>query len=346
MKTKQQTFFTQVLKTWHETENQRTFPWKQEKDPYKIWLSEIILQQTRSEQGLPYYLNYVNEFPTIKDLAEASEERVYKLWQGLGYYNRCKNMLFAARSIKSEHNGVFPNTYDAILSLKGIGSYTAAAIASFAFDLPYAVLDGNVYRVLSRFFDIDTPIDTGKGKKAFEKLAQELLDKTNPAAHNQAIMDFGATICTPKKTQCENCPLVGKCLAFKNNTVAYLPIKEKKLKIKTRYFHYFLLEHNGQFYVQQRTEKDIWQNLHEFYLIEKADTGDIDNDLKMWEPYVSSIKIIGEMRQKLTHQIINFKFYKLILSKIPKFITESHFISREVLQQKAFPKAIVPYLDL
>jgi len=345
MNTKHQQFFTQTLSAWHDRDNQRSYPWKQEKDPYKIWLSEIILQQTRSEQGLPYYLNYIQAFPTIKDLAEAPEERVYKLWQGLGYYNRCKNMLVAARTIMNEHNGIFPNSYEAILQLKGIGSYTAAAIASFAFHLPYAVLDGNVYRVLARFFDIDTPIDTGKGKKEFEQLAQILLDKNNPAKHNQAIMDFGASICTPKNTQCDICPLASKCLAFKHNTVALLPIKEKKLKIKTRYFHYLQLEYKGKYYVQQRTGNDIWQNLYEFYLIEKADANDIANDLEMWAEYSTSTKIIGEIQQKLTHQIINFKFYKLILSKIPKFISESHFISSEAMHQKAFPKAIAAQLD-
>ncbi len=195
-------FFRKALLKWHMEDNNRILPWKQERDPYKIWLSEIILQQTRAAQGLPYYLRFAAEYPTIHDLAAAEDEAVFRLWQGLGYYNRCRNLLHTARYIAGKRNGHFPDDYHEIRQLKGIGSYTAAAIASFAFHQPYAVVDGNVLRVLSRFGGIDTPVDTPEGKKVFQVLAQELLDKEHNAAYNQAIMDFGASVCTPAIPKC------------------------------------------------------------------------------------------------------------------------------------------------
>ena len=220
--------FTQILLNWHENENDRTMPWKGEKNPYKIWLSEIILQQTRVDQGMNYYLEFINKYPTVTDLALANDDDVFKLWEGLGYYSRCKNMLISARQIVNEYNGVFPADYDSILKLKGVGPYTAAAIASFAYDLPHAVLDGNVFRVLARYFGISTPIDGSEGKVYFAQLAKQLLHEGASASYNQAIMDFGATICTPKLPLCSVCVFNQQCEAFFNKKVQELPVKAKK----------------------------------------------------------------------------------------------------------------------
>ena len=220
-------FFTKNLMAWFAT-NHRPMPWKGEKNPYLIWLSEIILQQTRVEQGLPYFLKFKENYPTVTDLANAPEDEVMRMWQGLGYYSRARNLHFTAKHIAYDLNGVFPKTYVEILKLKGVGTYTAAAIASFAYDLPNAVVDGNVYRVLARYFGIETPIDSTIGKKEFTKLAYELLDNKRPADYNQAIMDFGATQCKPKKPNCINCPLNQKCIGFNTQKIDTLPIKTKK----------------------------------------------------------------------------------------------------------------------
>ncbi|MCU0351219.1 MAG: A/G-specific adenine glycosylase [Flavobacterium sp.] len=228
-------FFTSSLMYWHGTLNLRTMPWKGIKDPYKIWLSEIILQQTRVDQGMSYYEKFVANYPTIQDLATAKDEDVFKLWEGLGYYNRCTNLLFTARKVVTEFKGVFPTTYDELLTLKGVGPYTAAAIASFAYNLPYAVVDGNVFRVLARFFGIDTATDSTTGKQLFTQLANEVLDKVEPAKFNQAIMDFGATVCKPALPNCSSCTLQTKCTAYKKGLVNQLPIKEKVLTKKNRF---------------------------------------------------------------------------------------------------------------
>ena len=260
-------FFTTHLLQW-ASQHERHLPWKESKNPYYIWLSEIILQQTRVEQGLPYYLKFVEHYPTVFDLANATEDEVLKDWEGLGYYSRARNLHAAAKYIATELDGHFPDTYDSILKLKGVGPYTAAAIASFAFQLPYAVVDGNVYRVLSRFFGMDTPIDSTIGKKQFANLAQQLLDPTKPDVYNQAIMDFGATWCTPKQAKCNKCPLSEQCAAFQTNRVEKYPIKQKKLKKRTRYFHYLIFNYSGQTWIEKRAGKDIWQGLYQFPLIE------------------------------------------------------------------------------
>ena len=264
----QKKYFTKQLMHWHQTDNERTLPWKEEKDPYKIWLSEILLQQTRAQQGLPYYIKFIQSFPTIKKMAAAKDEDVFRLWQGLGYYNRCRNMLATARYIANELGGKFPCTYDDIIKLKGIGPYTAAAIASFAFGAPNAVVDGNVYRVLSRFWGIEEPYDTLNGKKIFQSLAQELFFSKDSAAYNQAIMDLGATVCKPQIPACAVCPLQKNCFAFSQDLISSLPVRSKKLKVRKRYFHYLLLRANDKIWIHQRSEKDIWQSLHEPYLIE------------------------------------------------------------------------------
>lgn len=345
-------FFTDCLLTWNRLHNSRTMPWKGEKNPYKIWLSEIILQQTRVEQGWPYYERFIENYPVVEKLAAAPDEEVFRLWQGLGYYARCKNMLAAAREIAGKHKGAFPNTYEGITSLKGVGAYTAAAIASFAFNLPHAVLDGNVYRVLARFFGIDTPTDTTAGKKLFTQLAQEVLAKDQPAAYNQAIMDFGAVVCKPQQPLCKSCLLAPRCEAYQKGLVDLVPVKSKKLIIKKRFFHYLLLEQKDQIYIRKRTEKDIWQNLHEFVLLETPAPFN-DTDLLQSPAFQRLLgkhryKIVdstAEIKQQLTHQTIHARFIRL--SVAPAFKAPEGFQPVETSQLKkyAFPKIIVDYLQ-
>ena len=260
----------QELISWYLI-NKRDLPWRKTKNPYKIWLSEIILQQTRVQQGLPYYWKFIAAYPTIQALAFANEDEVLNLWQGLGYYSRARNMLMTARVINEQYEGCFPTNYNDLLKLKGIGEYTAAAIASFSFKEPVAVVDGNVYRVLSRLFDIETPIDSGEGKKAFRFLADEVLDKVNPDTFNQAIMEFGALHCTPQKPDCNNCVFNDTCLSRVNGTISQRPVKKKKNASKQRFFVYKVFLEDGKTTIQKREEKDIWQGLYEFPLEEFDD---------------------------------------------------------------------------
>lgn len=348
----QKKYFTEELMRWHSSVNTRSLPWKEEKDPYKIWVSEIILQQTRALQGLPYYLAFIKAYPTVHEMAATKDEDAFRLWQGLGYYNRCKNMLSTARHISKELKGKFPDRYEDILGLKGIGPYTASAIASFAYGLPQAVVDGNVYRVLSRYFGIDTPFDTTEGKKQFQALAQELLDEQQSAAYNQAIMDLGATVCTPgASADCRNCPLQKKCIACKRDMVALLPVKSKKTEVKKRYFHYLLLHAGDKIWIQKRSEKDIWQNLHEPLLIE-ADKPLTSDALQKHVLYRSlSLKGIaplyeGSLSQRLTHRVIESRFYSLHLPKpIPMEGRAGAWEKIPELKKLAFPKTLVSFLE-
>jgi len=260
--------FSNILIAWY-LHNKRSLPWRETKDPYHIWLSEIMLQQTRVAQGLPYYEKFVSAFPTVHNLADASEDTVLKLWQGLGYYSRARNLHATAKYISNDLNGVFPNTFEELLKLKGVGDYTASAIGSICFNLPTAVVDGNVYRVLSRFFNINTPINSSEGIKTFKKLAQELLDTSNPGEFNQAIMEFGARQCAPQSPDCPNCVFNDKCLAFQTKKVKELPVKIRKTTVKKKYFNYLVFISDDQKTIlQQRLEKGIWQQLYEFPLIE------------------------------------------------------------------------------
>ncbi len=256
-------FFREQLLNWF-AQNHRPLPWKGEKDPYKIWLSEIILQQTRVEQGLPYYQRFVTRYPRVRDLAAAPEDELLKLWEGLGYYSRARNLHAAAKYIAGELSGVFPGTYETIRALKGVGDYTAAAIASFAFNLPHAVLDGNVYRVIARYFGIETPVDTPAAKKEFAALARQLLAPERPGDFNQAMMDFGATRCTPQQPRCAACPMQTACTAFQSGRVNALPVKSKARARKERFFVYLVADYRGTTRMQKRTGKDIWRNLYEF----------------------------------------------------------------------------------
>jgi A/G-specific adenine glycosylase len=260
--------FTKTLIKWY-LQNKRNLPWRNTKDPYTIWLSEIILQQTRVAQGLPYYNTFINEFPTVTHLAAASEDKILKLWQGLGYYSRARNLHQTAKYIVSHYNGVFPKEYKSLLALKGVGDYTASAIASICFNAPEAVVDGNVYRVLSRYFGIETPIDTTVGKKQFKVLAQSLIEKDNPGVFNQSLMEFGARYCVPANPDCQHCIFSDSCWALQHNKVTTLPKKSLKQKIKKRYFNYLVIvSEDNHTIIKQRQEKDIWQQLYEFPLIE------------------------------------------------------------------------------
>ncbi len=352
-------YFTKQLLEWYHPDD-RPLPWKGIDNPYFIWLSEIILQQTRVEQGLPYYIAFTEKYPTVVDLAQAPEDEVLKLWQGLGYYSRARNLHHAAQTIVESHNGQFPESYKEILALKGIGQYTAAAIASFAFGLPYAVVDGNVYRVLARYFGIDTPTDTTKGKKLFQQLANTLLFKKNPGGYNQAIMDFGATICTPKDAACVNCVMQKKCKAVENKNVYAFPVKSKRIVHKKRWFYYIIIHVGDKVVLRKRTAQDIWQNLYDFPLIETPISLPEEEMLLMlkqtekWRQWFAKqdieIKSVSkEYKQTLSHQKISTFFIEVFYKGDVKGLMEQQndkFIltNRKKMQTFAFPKMVAEYL--
>ncbi|ANH82932.1 A/G-specific adenine glycosylase [Niabella ginsenosidivorans] len=342
--------FDRILLHWNQTQNNRQMPWKGEKNPYKIWLSEVILQQTRVEQGLRYYHNFIENYPTVTDLANAEEKKVFKLWEGLGYYSRCKNLIQTAKTVSTEFNGKFPDTYEVILKLKGIGPYTAAAIASFAFDLPHAVIDGNVFRVLSRIFGIREPIDTTAGKKLFTALAEKLLDKEQPGLYNQAIMDFGATVCKPSNPLCNKCPFRNKCVAFQKGLIETLPVKSKKIAVRTRYFYYFLPAYRNQLPVRERLGRDIWQHLYEFPIIEtdaETDTGKIIKKAVQngWMDKAATPCISPVFSQKLSHQLIKAVFISYKTKTRDTAFKNYQWVTPAVLQTLPFPKTITQYLN-
>ncbi|MGL5958779.1 MAG: A/G-specific adenine glycosylase [Phocaeicola sp.] len=313
--------FSRKLVTWYN-EHKRELPWRNTKNPYLIWISEIILQQTRVVQGYAYYQRFVERFPTVFELAKADTDEVMKLWEGLGYYSRARNLHEAAQAIAK--SGSFPTLHKEVLALKGIGSYTAAAICSFAYNQPYAVVDGNVYRVLSRWLGIDTPIDSTQGKKEFEQIAQELLDKENPSIHNQAIMEFGALQCTPASPDCLLCPLADSCVAFAEKRVGELPIKKNKTKVTNRYLHYVYVHTEVDTFLRKREGNDIWRNLYEPYLIETP------TSLTMEELYTTAEfsqllgsgskplvkQIAKQVKHQLSHRTIYADFYEIHFSEI------------------------------
>lgn len=298
-------------------QNKRELPWRKTKDPYRVWLSEIMLQQTRVAQGLPYFLKFTEAFPTVFDLAKAEESEVLKLWQGLGYYSRARNLHFTAKYISEELEGVFPKSYKELLQLKGVGDYTASAIASICYDESVAVVDGNVYRVLSRYFGVATSINSTKGIKEFKELAQTVIDETQPGVYNQAIMDFGALHCKPQNPLCDECPLAESCVALANNSVKELPVKEKKIKIKKRYFNYLVpVTEDNQTVLEERVGKGIWQGLYQFPLVEtKKETDEkelIEHDqfVKLF-PEETTISLFNkeDIVHKLSHQHLVTKFW-------------------------------------
>lgn len=360
METKQ--FFSRSILAWFD-QNHRPLPWKGEKDPYKIWLSEIILQQTRVEQGLPYYNKFIERYPSVRHLADAPEDEVLKLWEGLGYYTRARNLHTTAKYIAGELDGKFPDTYQTIRKLKGIGDYTAAAIASFAYNLPYAALDGNVFRVLSRYFGIATPAGTAVAKNEFQLLARQLLDPNRPGDFNQATMDFGATHCTPKQPRCSSCPLNTHCVAFRLGKVSEFPAKTKAPARKKRYFIYLVADLKGDTLIQKRKKKDIWQNLYEFPFLEQ-ETLPPDNKSVLEkltghffpEGLPSHTRIIAvstPFRQILTHQIINAVFCEMVFAHdTPRDVFRRHpfvecrWVSTPDLKKNiAFPRIIDRYLE-
>ena len=325
-------------------------PWKGEKDPYKIWLSEIILQQTRVEQGLNYYNKFMETFPDVHKLAKAPEQKVFKLWEGLGYYTRCSNLIAAAHYISKDLKGKFPDTYEDIKALKGVGPYTAAAISSFAFNLPHAVVDGNVFRVLARVFGIYTPIDSTEGKKKFTELANQLLDKKQPGLYNQAIMDFGAVICKPVPL-CDQCPFQKNCTAFVHKKINELPVKEKKKVIKKRWFYYFLMKCNNKIAIRQRIGKDIWQQLYEFPMIEMNKEKNTEEVLLLAEKQgllkKKSYQLVAMSpvyKQQLSHQLIAGQFITIKMKRVTGLNNDWIWVEEKKLKKYAFPKFINFYL--
>lgn len=340
--------FRELLKRWN-LRNDRTMPWKGEKNPYKVWLSEIIMQQTRVAQGLPYYERFVRRYPTVERLAAAPEEEVFRLWQGLGYYNRCKNMLTAARQVAAG-GGAFPDSYPEILALPGIGVYTAAAIASFAFGLPHAVVDGNVQRVLARYFGITEEVSSAAGRKKVAEMADGVLDPNDPGAHNQAIMDFGATVCVPQQPDCAHCPLSGSCYAARHGLAASLPVKTPRARPRERYFNYWVPRYRDQVYLRRRGKGDIWQNLHEFLLMEPG--RQLENERVLKELARSGTPedrpVLGPYRQQLTHQIIHATFREFLLAEPAAILGEKGYFAVKIseLDRFAFPRTIVRYLEI
>jgi A/G-specific adenine glycosylase len=340
--------FSNSLIQWY-LQNKRDLPWRNNSNPYTIWLSEIMLQQTRVAQGLPYFLRFTNAFPDVFDLANATEEEVLKLWQGLGYYSRARNLHQTAKKIAFEFNGEFPKTYIELLKLKGIGEYTAAAIASFAYNEDVPVVDGNVFRVLSRYFDIDTDIASSAAKKEFTLLAKELLPSGKANIFNQAIMEFGALQCVPKNPDCGNCIFNTSCLALKNKKVAQLPVKLKKLKVKHRFFNYLVFsDSTNKTIVRKRTEKGIWHNLYEFPLLETEKDDTIENLLELIQNQnfvtntIDSLELWNSeiLIHKLSHQHLNIKFWKIKVNGIIE-----NGIDCKSASELPFPIVIFNYIE-
>ncbi len=336
--------FSEKITKWYK-HNQRDLPWRKTTDPYYIWLSEVILQQTRVKQGLPYYKKFVTHFPNIQNLANAKEDTVMKLWQGLGYYNRARNMHATAKHISNKFNGEFPNTYDEIIQLKGIGEYTAAAISSFCYNEPKAVVDGNVYRLLSRYFGIFTPINSSNGKNEFTTLANNLLNKNNPGIHNQAIMEFGALMCKPISPDCLLCPLKNSCVSNNENLVKALPVKTKKIKSKKRYFNYLVITDGKEIYIQQRLEKDIWEKLYQFPNIETSkEVGTIPDYYQLINLDRLILKNNHQFKQILSHQIIYAKFWLLYSEIQLEDLTQFKLTPLNNLNSYPVPKVVENYI--
>ena len=313
--------FVNQLIRWYGHQR-RDLPWRRTNDPYKIWLSEIILQQTRVNQGMPYYLKFVEAYPSVKDLADASEQEVLRMWQGLGYYSRARNLHACAKMVVEKHQGHFPETFDELLKLKGIGRYTAAAIASMAFNQANAVVDGNVYRVLSRVFGVYDDIAETKSAKVFEKLANELIPASVPGEYNQAIMDFGAIQCTPKSPACAICPFSAGCYAYNKGEIEKLPVKSKKVKVKKLFFNYAIFEFDNTILLEQRTGKDIWQGLYQFQLFE-ADRSLGEEEALSSMPYIKDSEVIDiseEIKHVLTHREIFARFFRLRVNDLNTFV--------------------------
>ncbi len=336
--------FLHLIYQWYNV-NRRELPWRKTTDPYKIWISEIILQQTRVEQGLEYYLKFTERFPDCNTLASANEDLVLKLWQGLGYYSRARNLHATAKIISNNYNGVFPQTYSEILSLKGIGPYTAAAVASIAFGLPYPVLDGNVYRFLSRYFGIKARVDSAAGKKEFLKVACEIMNPVKPGFHNQALMEFGALQCTPQAPDCENCPLSASCYAFSRKATEQFPVKTKKTVKRNRYFYFYLIENNNSIWLEKRTRKDIWKNLYQFPVIETPNELNTQEVAGLHPPVLNGerytlISISSPHKHVLSHQNLFARLIHIRVEDSP-FLNEHYFkIKKKNIHKYPVPRLI------
>ncbi len=336
-----------LLIEWYEA-NKRDLPWRHTTDPYKIWISEIILQQTRVAQGLDYYRRFIDRFPDVHALASATEQEVLKLWQGLGYYSRARNLHRAARQVLAVYGGRMPDTYEKLLRLKGVGEYTAAAIASFCYNEPVPVVDGNVFRVLSRYFADGTPINTTAGKKRFGQLALELLDKRRPGLFNQAIMEFGALVCTPSRPLCDTCVFKHSCKAYRSGEVGAFPVKQNRIKSKVRFLNYFFVYNaEGKFILQRRTGNDIWKNLYEFPLVET--TGECKSFcetqfLSLFDKDVVKVRKVEKdvsLVHKLTHQRLEVVFWKVKAD----MKSCKGLVSKSELYLFPLPRIIADYLD-
>jgi A/G-specific adenine glycosylase len=342
--------FNKTITSWYSN-NKRDLPWRNTSDPYHIWLSEIMLQQTRVNQGLPYFLTFTSHFPDILTLANAAEQEVLRLWQGLGYYSRARNLHATAKFIAYELNGKFPENYQSLIKLKGVGSYTAAAIASFSYNEKVAVVDGNVFRVLSRYFGIETDIASPAGNKEFTILANELLPDLNTSTYNQGIMEFGALQCTPKNPLCTSCPLADSCVANINKLQSILPVKIKKLKVKTRFFHYIIFEHQHKQLLHERGPKDIWQGLNEYYLIESNKTLEFE-ELYNNDAILKSVlngnyqikQISSTYKHILTHQKI-FATFIVINTQFPVKIDGYQYFSKTEIEGLAKPVLLLNYIN-
>ena len=338
------------LLIWY-AKNKRELPWRNTQDPYLIWLSEVILQQTRIQQGLPYYQKFTDKYQTIFELAQAPNEEIMKLWQGLGYYSRARNMHETAKIISFELQGKFPDNYNSLLKLRGIGPYTAAAIASFAFHEAVAVLDGNVYRVLSRLYAITDPIQSGQGKKVFAAIASDFLNKKDPALHNQAMMELGSLVCKPQNPNCLECPFQNKCLARLQNKQEEFPVQEKKRKAKNRYLHYFYFQHKGKTAIFRRVAGDIWQNLFDLPFLEFEELvseeivrGELENRDWIKNGQNEDLKMVFQTKHLLTHQHLFATFWLVNSSKIPNLGVENIWVKPEKLKEYAVSRLLDKFL--
>jgi A/G-specific adenine glycosylase len=343
---------SEIIENWYLS-NKRDLPWRKSESPYHIWLSEIILQQTRVLQGLDYYLRFVEKYPSVIDLANAPIDEILKLWQGLGYYTRARNLHATAKIIVRDFNGAFPGEYKELIKLRGIGPYTAAAIASIAFKEPVALVDGNVFRVLSRLYGIDKPIDSPEGKRVFEKKATEILNPSRPDIHNQAMMEFGALVCLPRNPDCNHCVLSGSCIAYRDGKISLLPVKKARAKARIRYLNYLFIRSNGFTYLQKRNSSDIWNSLYEFPLIESHQPLDPDQliSLPVWKDFfgnlpMKTVVLSRTYKHQLTHQTLYCSFYEIRTDFQPG-APDTHFlrISLTSLPEFAVPRIIDKYLE-
>ncbi len=342
----------EILAHWFES-NKRELPWRDHPSPYYVWLSEIILQQTRVSQGLDYFNRFVARWPTLEELARADEKEVLKMWQGLGYYSRARNLHRCARQVMEQHGGAFPDQFEQLKKLPGIGDYTAAAIASIAFEKPHAVVDGNVYRVLSRLFDLETPINTIEGTKLFAEAAKNLLEKNHPGRHNQAVMEFGALFCVPKNPNCPCCPLQAHCLAFSHHTVANRPVKTSKTKVRTRFLNYLVIKvEDNHIILRKREGNDIWKNLYDFPCVESDHTLPIEEVINRPEfkelipqPHFQICRVSSPFTHKLSHQTLIATFLEIKISVFLPLIQKNNIllVPENELEKYPIPKLIENY---